>query len=185
VLAAGEGSRFRRGPKLLADFGGRPLLEHAVAAACAVEELDPVVVVLGCHAERIGAAVDFGRARAVVCEAWADGMSASLRTGAGAIEGAVRAIVCLGDAPDVGPGLIRRMLGAPDGARAVYGGHPGHPVVLGPEQLRRLGELRGDTGARELLGDGSLIECGDLASGRDIDTTKDLEEMHRAARAVV
>jgi CTP:molybdopterin cytidylyltransferase MocA len=92
-------------------------------------------------------------------------------------------VVGLGDSPTLTPAVIRRMLVATDGARAVYGGRPGHPVLLGPAQLALVGELRGDTGARELLGAGALIECGDLASGRDIDTTADLAELRGATRA--
>ena len=67
---------------------------------------------------------------------------------------------------------------APGGsARAVYDGRPGHPVVLGPELLARAGELRGDTGFRDLLSGVSTVECGRLANWRDIDTREDLEEV--------
>jgi CTP:molybdopterin cytidylyltransferase MocA len=54
---------------------------------------------------------------------------------------------------------------------------PGHPVLLGPAQLARLGELRGDVGARELLVDARMIECGDLWSGADVDSLADLERL--------
>ena len=76
VLAAGEGKRFG-GCKQVARLDGRPLLEHAVRAMLSVPAIDPVVVVLGAHADEIRAAVDLSGADVVVCDAWADGQSAS------------------------------------------------------------------------------------------------------------
>jgi molybdenum cofactor cytidylyltransferase len=113
----------------------------------------------------------------VVCETWHEGQSASLRCGAGALSGAEKVIVTLGDMPRIGPELIERFLDEPPRARAVYDGRPGHPVVLGPDELARLGELTGDVGARELLAGGRRIECSDLAAGADIDTVDDLRRI--------
>jgi CTP:molybdopterin cytidylyltransferase MocA len=185
VLAAGAGTRFGSRSKLLADLGGRPVVEHAVLAACAVAELERVVVVLGAAADDVLTQVKFGRAEPVVCPNWADGQAASLRCGLQALADAERAIVVLGDQPSVTPAVIRRFLDQPGGTRACYRGVPGHPVVLGPEQLHRLDELSGDEGARSLLGAGEMIECSDLASGRDVDTPDDLEAMRHEARAVI
>jgi molybdenum cofactor cytidylyltransferase len=188
VLAAGAGSRF--GPassasKLLAELDGRPLVEHAVSAQCALAELERVVVVLGARAPEVLARVDFGRAETVVCADWERGQSVSLRCGVQALDGAEKVIVTLGDAPLITVEVIARFLGQPGGARAVYGGRPGHPVVLGPEQLRLVLSLSGDQGARGLLHGGPEIECSDLCSGRDVDTPDDLEEIRSEARAVL
>jgi molybdenum cofactor cytidylyltransferase len=188
ILAAGAGTRFGAQPKQLAELDGRPLLEHAIAAQCAVAELQRVVVVLGAHAQQIRAAVDWQRAEAIVCEDWESGQAASLRCGVAALAGghpsADRVIVTLGDAPRVSPEVIARFLDAPAGARAVYQGRPGHPVVLGADQLAALGELTGDRGARGLL-DGPKVECGSLCSGRDVDTPEDLEAIRHEARAII
>ena len=185
ILAAGAGTRFAGARKLLAELDGRPLLEHAVRAQCAVPEVERVVVVLGAHAEEILGRVQFNRAETVVCERWSDGQAASLRFGAAALSGADRVIVTLGDDPTVTPAVITRFLDAPGGTRASYGGRPGHPVVLGPEQLARLSELEGDQGARGLLASGATIECSDLTSGQDVDTPEDLEAIRNEARAVL
>ncbi len=179
ILAAGAGSRYGSSPKLLAELDGRPLLEHAIAAQCAVPALARVVVVLGAHARTILDAVDFMRAEPVVCSHWRKGLSASLRCGAGALRDAERVIVTLGDEPLITPELIARFLDAPPGARATYRGQPGHPVVLGPEQLRALGGLRGDRGGQELLHGGMTIECGRLGLGADVDTPDDLQAVRR------
>ncbi len=186
ILAAGEGSRFGPEPKLLAELRGRPLLEHAVRAQCAVPELERVVVVLGAHAERLRERVDFGRASVVVCDRWHQGQAASLRRGLEELLEAERVIVTLGDEPLLTPKVVARFVGEPPGAQAVYKGRPGHPVVLGPDQIRRVMSLSGDRGARDLLGDGPQIELGGADDvGRDVDTTEDLERMRNEARAIV
>jgi CTP:molybdopterin cytidylyltransferase MocA len=186
VLAAGEGARFGSEPKQLAEFRGRPLLEHAIAAQCHVAELERVVVVLGACAERITAAVDFMRAEPVVCERWREGQSASLRFGLEALRGADRVLVTLGDQPLITPEVVARLTGEPPGTRAVYNGRPGHPVVLGAEQIEALLSLTGDRGARELLRGGAEVELGGLGDlSRDIDTPEDLERLRNEARAVV
>ena len=200
ILAAGAGSRFGAAPKQLADLHGRPLLQWAIDAQAGVdpELLDPIVVVLGAHAARVRAAVDLRRARAVVCEHWQDGQARSLRCGlhalaasAGDGEDRVRGpvLVTLGDAPLVSAGVVARFAAeARDGGapvRAVYGGRPGHPVVLGGEQIERARQADGDHGARGLLRDARTIEVGHLCSGRDVDTPEDLEEVRDEAGTVV
>ena len=72
-------------------------------------------------------------------------------------------IVTLGDEPLITPALIARFLGEPAGTRAVYDGRPGHPVVLGPEQMRALAALSGDRGARDVCAAAPMIECGHCA----------------------
>lgn len=185
ILAAGAGTRFVGRSKLLAELDGRPLLAHAVAAQCQVPELQRVVVVLGAGASEVLAAVDFGRAEVVVCRGWERGQSESLRCGARALLGAEKVIVTLGDVPLLSSAVIARFLCAAPRARAVYGGRPGHPVVLGPVQLRALGSLEGDVGARELLAGGERIECADYAGGLDVDTPEDLEVVRNEAGAVI
>jgi CTP:molybdopterin cytidylyltransferase MocA len=186
ILAAGEGSRFGPEPKLLAELGGRPLLAHAIQAQCSVPELERVVVVLGAHAEVLRSGVDFMRAEPVVCERWRDGQAASLRCGLEVLGDAAKVIITLGDEPLISSTIVARFVSQPPGTRAVYNGRPGHPVVLGPAQIRQALSLTGDRGARGVLQDGPTIELGgpqDL--GRDVDTTEDLERIRNEARAVV
>jgi CTP:molybdopterin cytidylyltransferase MocA len=183
VLAAGAGTRFGPEPKLLAELRGRPLLQYAVSAPCAVAELERVVVVLGARADEIAAAIDFGRAEPVVCEQWREGLSASLRCGVKALAGYGRVIVTLGDEPLIGPELIARFVGVEPGTRATYGGRPGHPVVLGPEHMQAIGSLWGDHGARDLLAGGPTVACDDLDAGWDVDTVSDLAALRRRPSA--
>jgi CTP:molybdopterin cytidylyltransferase MocA len=174
VLAAGEGRRFG-GPKQLARLDGRPLIEHALAA---LRDLGRVVVALGARAGEIRAGADLGRAEVVVCEDWAEGMGASLRRGLAALGDAEEVVVVLADQPFITPAVVARVRAAAgDAARAVYGGVPGHPVVLRRALLARAGELRGDAGFRGVAM--TEVECGDLADPRDIDTRADLEVVRR------
>lgn len=186
ILAAGEGSRFGGRPKLLAELDGRPLLEHAVRAQCLCPVIERVVVVLGAHAQEIRERVDLMRARAVVCERWMEGQSASLRFGAAQLGDAGKVVVTLGDQPLMSPELVALLADQPGGTRAVYDGLPGHPVVLGAEQLRALRSLTGDRGAGALLAGGPTVECAAFArdANRDVDTPEDLEAI-REARAIV
>jgi molybdenum cofactor cytidylyltransferase len=180
LLAGGAGRRFG-GPKQLALLHGRPLLEHAVRAITAVPALDPVVVVLGAAADEIRAAVDLGRARVVVAADWAEGQAASLRAGVAALGPVEAAVITLGDQPFLSAEVIGGVLAqrAPgwDAVRATYDGAPGHPVLLERALLARVGELRGDVGARRLLAGARVREweCGALADARDIDTRAALE----------
>jgi molybdenum cofactor cytidylyltransferase len=185
VLAAGAGTRFGESSKLLAELHGRPLLEWAVRAQCGVRAISRVVVVLGARADEVLARVDFGRAETVVCEDWETGQAASLRTGLTALNGAAKVLVTLGDQPLITPAVVARFVGEPPLTRAVYDGRPGHPVVLGAEQISELMSLRGDRGARDLLRGGPVIEAGRLCSGRDVDTPDDLEAVRDEARTVI
>jgi nicotine blue oxidoreductase len=58
-------------------------------------------------------------------------------------------------------------------ARATYAGKPGHPVLFGRAWWPELAaSLHGDRGARDFLaGRSDLVgvECGDIATGRDVD----------------
>ena len=188
VLAAGGGTRFGERPKMLAELDGRPLLEHAIAAQCAVSELERVAVVLGAFAEDILARVEFMRAEPVVCERWHEGQALSLRRGIEYLTESPdvrKVIVTLGDQPRMTAEVIARFLAEPPGTRATYEGRPGHPVLLGPVQMRAIAQLRGDHGARDVLQGGPTVECGRLSARRDVDTPEDLEAIRHEARAVV
>jgi len=168
LLAAGAGSRYGM-PKVLAEQGKwLQIAVDALSGSC-----DDVVVVLG------AAVVDVPRpARAVVAPDWADGISSSLRAGLAAADGARYVVLHLVDTPDVGADVIARVLAAAQSAvsglaRATFGGRPGHPVVIERSHVAALGEtLQGDEGARRFLAgrtDVVAVECGDLATGVDVD----------------
>ena len=175
VLAAGAGRRFGA-TKQLATLRGRPLLEHALAAVASVS---PRVVVLGHAADEIQAGVDLHGATPVVCPGWEEGQAASLRCGLAALDGADAVLVVLGDQPGLTVAAVEALVddrGDEDAVRATYAGVPGHPVLLRRPLLARAGELRGDTGFRDLLRDARVgaVEVGHLADPDDVDTPGDL-----------
>ena len=177
LLAAGAGRRMGMPKALVHDDAGEPWLVRGVRAlhdgGC-----DAVTVVLGAAAEEAAALLEGVEATHVLAPDWADGMGASLRTGLASLGPEVDcAVVSLVDLPDVGPEVVRRLRGlgtGPDSlARAAYDGVPGHPVVVGRDHWPGVMEsATGDRGARTYLAarDVTLVECGDLATGRDVDT---------------
>jgi CTP:molybdopterin cytidylyltransferase MocA len=185
VLAAGGSSRFGR-PKQLAVLHGLPLLEHVLIAMEAAP-LDRVAVVLGSHADDIREGVSLHGAKAVVCKDWARGLGASLRAGVKALGDCEAVAVALGDQPLLSPAAVARVVsqrGADELAvRATYGGVPGHPVLLERTLLARVGELRGDAGARDLLHGIPIREvaCDGLGSPHDVDTPEALAALEGAA----
>lgn len=179
VLAAGAGRRFG-GAKQLAPLRGRPLLEHALAAAAAAPT-DATFVVLGAEADAVERGVDLGGATVVRSPEWERGQGASLRAGLAALGPEVAAaLVTLGDEPFLPPEASRRVLAArrPGLAalRATYSGRPGHPVLIERELFAPLIAAAPDASpATRLLAAGiEAVECGDLGDPADIDTREQL-----------
>jgi CTP:molybdopterin cytidylyltransferase MocA len=137
----------------------------------------PIVVVLGAAHQQARALLHRRAVKIAVAVDWSRGLSASLRTGISALPAdAPAAVVTLVDLPDVGEGVVHRVLKKGSGpatlTRATYHGRPGHPVVLGSAHWPGvLAASQGDVGARAYFDRHApiLVECGDLASGRDID----------------
>lgn len=169
LLAAGAGRRMGR-PKALVEGWLVAALDVLERGGC-----DGRTVVLGAAHEEARALVPAG-IEVVVAEDWADGMGASLRAGLAASPDAEAVLVHLVDLPDVTAEVVARVLGADTGpetlARAAYDGKPGHPVLIGRAHWAGVIETaRGDRGARDYLAshEVTLVECGDLATGADID----------------
>ncbi|MGM0384574.1 MAG: nucleotidyltransferase family protein [Actinomycetota bacterium] len=179
VLAAGAGRRMG-GPKALAG----PWTRHRTPLEEVARRLHDggcprVLAVIGAEADSVRAAVaEEPWLRLVEAADWSEGLGASVRAGLRAAGDATVALVTLVDLPDVQADVVARLLAAvPRGedvlARAAYHGEPGHPVVVGRAWWPRVMEVaRGEAGARELFASTPhrLVECGDLATGKDADT---------------
>ena len=169
VLAAGEGRRLG-GPKAPLVVEGERLVDRAVRVLLE-GGCEPVVVVLGAW---VG---DVPGATVVVNAEWASGLGSSLRAGlqaAASLEGCDRAVVTLVDLPGLTGAAVRRVVACPgDLVAAAYGGRRGHPVAFGRAHWKAvMREASGDQGARDYLAARpvALVEVGDLASDRDLDT---------------
>ncbi len=98
-------------------------------------------------------------ARALLNPDYLQGQSSSLRAGLRAAGPDIRgAVILLGDQPTVGVEAIRAVMaeyerrGGPV-VRAMYGGEPGHPVLIDRSLWSYVEAIAGDIGARELLAD--------------------------------
>jgi molybdenum cofactor cytidylyltransferase len=180
VLAAGAGTRFGSS-KQLALLDGTPLLEHATRAIAATP-VGRLVVVLGAEADEIQDQVDLHGADVVVCSRWAEGQSASLACGLGALSDCDAVVVTLGDLPRLSTEAVRRVIAArgdADAVRATYDGKPGHPVLLEQALFEPLRDVSGDHGARNLLLSANTLDvpCDDLGGGEDVDTPAQLDAL--------
>lgn len=169
---------------LLHDEQGHSFLQRSVAAlrdgGC-----EDVLVVLGAEAERARSLLD-ETVSVVVADDWAEGMGASLRAGltAASDTDASCAVISLVDLPDVDGPVVSRVLdrvapGREALGRAAYDGVPGHPVLIGRDHWAGVvATAKGDRGARDYLREHPPleVECGDLATGRDVDTPHALRE---------
>lgn len=126
------------------------------------------------------------RVSVVVADDWADGLAASLGVGLTALaasdpEEARLALVTLVDYPGLPSAAVARLL-SPAAAdlplgptalrRSVFGGRPGHPVVVGRSHWADLAaSLTGDRGAGPYLTAHAAepVDCSDLWDGRDVD----------------
>lgn len=187
LLAAGAGSRFG-GEKLLAPFGGRPLIE-ATLENLAGAPVDEVVAVLGADAGELRGICESHGASTVENPDWRRGQSTSVRAGLRAVRPGTRAVVVLlADQPFVGAGAVDRLVAAfEEGAEvavATYDGRRRNPVLFSRDVWPFLEEeLSGDEGARGLLRrhPGLVVEvpCDGVADPADVDTRGDLRRLEK------
>jgi molybdenum cofactor cytidylyltransferase len=177
VLAAGRGARFG-GDKLAAMFAGRPLLDHAVAAALAA----PVGEVIVVARPEVDVPRD-PRIRAIALPSAA--LSDSLRAGLAAAGDAVGVFVFLGDMPLVPAGMAVRLLGVIGQAPAAlpeWRGRPGHPVLLARRTFALAEDLAGDAGLGAVLrgrSDVVRLPVEDEGVVLDVDSVADLAALAR------
>jgi CTP:molybdopterin cytidylyltransferase MocA len=181
VLAAGGGSRFG-GRKQLAPLGGRPMLEH-VLETMSRARLDRVLVVLGSDESEIRERVELHGAEPVSSPDWRQGQARSLSAGIEAAGGAAAVLVALGDQPGLSQRAIDAVLAARggelDAVRAVYGGVPGHPVLIERRLFGRLIGATGDVGARAVISAARHLDldCDGLGDPADVDTREALRKL--------
>lgn len=171
--------------KLLALFGGEPLVRRTAARAIA-SRASGVTVVTGHQAERVAEALAELDVRIVHNSDFGSGLAGSLRVGVAAVPDAPDGmLVLLGDMPEVASEHINRLIAAfaaSDGSvvvRATHDGRRGNPVILPRRLFAGLVTLEGDTGARALIEaeEGAVIdvEIGQGAS-IDVDTPEALRQ---------
>src|SRR5712691_6533785 len=191
VLAAGSSSRMGETKPLL-PLGGRPLLDH-VLATVRRSHVDEIIVVLGRDADRIRERVSFDGTRSIVNDAYAEGMSTSLRAGIRAANpGADGFLIVLGDQPFVSPATLDALIEKRDGFGAkilipTFEGRRGNPVLLDRSLADDVCSITGDQGCRAIFGHypGRILEVPVEDAGVlvDLDTREQMSRAEDAVRA--
>lgn len=182
LLAAGTGTRFEGGNKLLAEVEGGPIVRRA-AVTLVSSSLGPVTAVLGHEADAVADALDGLDLSTRYNEDYADGQSTSVAVGVDAAreEGWDAAVFALGDMPFVDPATVETLLSAyADGEGTVlapaYEGTRGNPVLFDSEHFDALADVTGDRGGRDIIEDvGTLVPVEDPGVRTDVDRVGDLE----------
>lgn len=183
VLAAGRSGRMGTANKLTLEVGGKPMVVRVVEAALAASA-EPVIVVTGHEDNEVRAALAGKPVTFVHNPDYAEGLSTSLRAGVAALPAGIdAAFVCLGDMPDISPVHLGRLAAAfdPEEGRTIcvpnFGGKRGNPVLWGAQYFAEMDALRGDVGAKHLIGEHEDAVCEvpmpDDATLEDIDTPED------------
>ncbi len=172
VLAAGRSTRMGGVNKLLAEVGGRPMVVRVIEALAA-SQAAPIIVVTGFEHERVRAALAHLDVRCVHNPHHARGLSTSLAAGLGAVpEDADAALVCLGDMPKITPSDVNNLIAAfdPLEGRAIcvptYAGKRGNPVLWSRRFFTEMSAVRGDVGAKHLIGEYAEVVC-EVAAASD------------------
>ncbi len=163
ILAAGAATRFGQTKQLL-DWHGVPLVAH-VADVASTAGLEPIIVVLGCEADAVRAALghrltsrEQGQSvQTVINWHWPAGMSTSVRTGLYTLPEDIEAAIFLQcDQPLISPALLYAMMErfASDDAGIVHpvaGGRRSTPVLFARRFFPELARIIGDQGGRTLI----------------------------------
>ncbi len=190
VLAAGGSTRFADGPKQLLDWEGIPLVRK-VASTAIEAGLEPVIVVLGAHAEKIGLALDGMPVEIRVNESWAQGQASSVRAGIDACPPEVGgAVFLLVDQPQIPATLIRSLVEAHSRTLAAItvpqiDGGRGNPVLFDRTTFSGLLDLTGDEGGRALFSRYRIewVPWHDPRMLLDIDSLEDYVRLIREMRS--
>ena len=181
VLAAGASTRLGE-PKQLVEHEGVPLVRRAMIAAREAGA-DPVIVVLGSHAQHIAAALENLEGMHIVLNArWQTGMASSLARGLEAAIDSDGALIMLADQPLVDSGVLRTLMDAFGPAKRIiasaYAGTLGVPIVVGKEHFGELMQLEGDRGAGPWLRTASGVTAIPVAGANlDIDVAEDVARL--------
>jgi molybdenum cofactor cytidylyltransferase len=155
VLAAGKASRFGA-PKQLLEIGGETLIDRACRTAREAG-CDPVLRVLGAHADEILTRPCPVQVETLVHTGWEEGMGSSLAVGVGALlESAPdldAVLVILADQPMVTVDLLGKMGAQLSEAGIVlcdHGEATGPPALFARQHFEELMALHGDRGAKSV-----------------------------------
>ena len=176
ILAAGRSSRMGR-DKALLPYGKSTFVETLIETL--LTHSDPVVVVLGHHAEQIQERIlSDPRVRFVVNEDYDRGMLSSLQTGLAAVGGDTGVVFTLVDHPSLRSDTLAQIVDSFEQHRPVaviprYEGERGHPVAISAELAAELAGLPPDASPKQVMRShypqALFLDLDDPAITQDID----------------
>jgi molybdenum cofactor cytidylyltransferase len=172
VLAAGASRRLGR-PKQTVVLAGETLVERAVRVAREAG-FDSIFVVIADAA--LAGPLEAMGATALLNQGAAEGIASSIRVGVEAARAlsVVGVVVMTCDQIAVPADHLRVLCAQPESAAgSAYGGAIGIPAYLPRASFEELLSLRGDQGARSLLGNARSVVAEEL--NLDVDTEEDFE----------
>lgn len=191
VLAAGQSRRMGAENKLLADIDGKPMITHIVDTIRR-SHAGPIFVVTGHQAAQVEQALSQRDVRFVANPAYKEGLSTSLNAGLTALLAtspqSAGALICLGDMPDLSADDLNRLITAfdPQEGRAIcvptVDGKRGNPVLWSVEFFNEIMALKGDVGAKHLIGEHQAVLCDVPLAGPGVLTDIDTPEALAARR---
>lgn len=169
LLAAGRSLRFGSADKLMSDFEGRPMVDHAAETLAGLPFAHHIAVV------RVGATelrdlLELRGFTIVENDRPEDGLSHSIALGVAAAGEAEAALIALGDMPRVPADHFRALCeAAGEGGAASLGlDRSTVPAAFIAARFAELATLTGDQGARTLLADAVPVRI-DPAALLDVD----------------
>ncbi len=185
ILAAGESSRMGR-DKALLEYRGSTFLNHLISLFS--PRVDPLIVVLGYHAETIRPTIQQrSAAKVVINQDHEKGMLTSLQVGIRSLPSDVgAAMFTLVDHPAVGESTLDRLIERFQAGRQAlaipcYERQRGHPVVAARPILEEILRLSDDSSARTVIRahrhETTFVEVDDDGIVLDIDRPSDYDTM--------
>ncbi len=181
ILAAGKASRFGS-PKQLLEFQGESLIDRACRTALEAG-CDPVLRVLGGHADAIQSLPCPAGVSTLVHDGWEEGMGSSLAAGVTRLlelrPDLDALFILLTDQPLVTGDLLESMRASSGAASIVWCGHgeaKGPPVLFGRGHFPELVSLQGDRGAKAVIARHGAVTIPFPDAAWDIDSPEAWEE---------
>lgn len=186
VLAAGRSRRMGEANKMVVDIEGKAMICHPVESLMSAN-IKPILVVTGFSPDAVHSALEGKNVQFVHNNAFAEGLSTSLKAGISALDDEVtHALILLGDMPLINGDHLAEMRKTaeenPDHIiMGMVEGKRGNPVLWPKQYFEQLCTIRGDVGARHIVGENSEmligVELGN-AAGLDLDTPKALDDFN-------
>jgi molybdenum cofactor cytidylyltransferase len=179
ILAAGASSRFG-GCKLLASYNNCSLIETCIEQAALIKP-DAIFVITGCWHQALLDAIPEHRQKFVLNDAWAEGMSTSLKLACMSCQPFDKMLVLLPDQALLRKKHFSHLIGVSELHPqsiicATYDSRRGVPALFPSQYYQKLMKLSGDQGARALLNEKESCCSVPMPEAEfDIDTQEDLE----------